>query len=166
MSGVAPHYSVHTANASHSAVEQEADLFAGCLLAPESRLRQDYLSVREFAPRVIHDLARKYDCSYPAMESRFAYLSLHPLMRLTVHDGELLSSFRSAGFTRRLRHPRIIPEESYLHDLLQGESGYDRVHEGYVADWFELRYGEDDGAPLFEYYRRWGDRIYGLLWEP
>lgn len=165
MSGIPPHYAKHTGFATHSVVEQEADLFAGCLLAPEARLRRDYLNIREFTPKVIHDFARRYKCSYPTMVSRFIDLSLHPLMRLTIRDNEIESFFRSEGFRYWPRDRRKVPEDSYLFDILQGEGRCDIVHQGYVADWFNPRYGEDGETELFEYYRQWGDTFYGLIWE-
>lgn len=166
LSGASPHYSKHTGFASHSIIEQEADLFAGCLLAPESRLRHDYNSVHKFSPIVIRDFAARYQCSFPSMLSRFIDLSLHPIMRLTIRGGEIESTFSSDGFHYRLRDRRKVPEDSYLFDILQGRSKCEQVHQGYVADWFNPRYGEDGETPLFEYYRQWGNVYYGLIWEP
>jgi Zn-dependent peptidase ImmA (M78 family) len=165
--GVAPHGSITLM--SDLRIEREADLFAACLLMPESRIRQDVFK-QKFSFALIDMISKKYQVSITAALLRFIALGNHPIMVVCSRAGKVVWRRFNEDFPFYNLHTvgkDIVPVNTSAGDYFKDGTKYDRTETVFAEDWFILQNSNDRGRQFFEHciYIDRLKQVVSVIWE-
>lgn len=165
--GVAPHGSVSFV--SDLLIEREADLFASCLLMPETRIRRDVYR-QKFSFSLIDMLSNKYKVSITAALLRFISLGNHPIMVVCSRKGKI----EWVRFNEDFPFYRILssfnnelPVNTCASEYFRENTRYIRTEKVFAGDWFLLQNPADRRRPFYEHciYMDRFNQVISVLWE-
>lgn len=165
--GVKPHGSITLM--SDLRVEREADLFAACLLMPESRIKQDVYR-QKFNFALIDMISKKYQVSITAALLRFIALGNHPIMVVCSRKGKIMWRRFNEDFPfyqLRTGLNEQVPFNSSVGDYYKDGTKYNRTETVFAEDWFILQNSSDCGRQFFEHciYMERLNQVVSVLWE-
>lgn len=156
----------HLSKAGYSSsnkMENEADLFASCLLMPEFLIRKMYNSFRDFHPRLFDKIVKTFQVSPLAAIYRVLQLNLHPIMIVRSINGSIDKiTGRSKDFYFRLNNQSELPEDSLASKFFTEGSQKKNLEKLWVVDWFD----KDSTKEMWEYclfYPKY-NKVYSVLW--
>lgn len=150
-------------------IEREADLFASCLLMPESRIAKDIAS-RKFGIQLINDISSTYNVSVTAVVLRFIALDFRPLMIICSRNGNIVWHRETEDFRYKIPlfgHKGKVPVNTVAGEFYNMNIMRNTTEIIHSRDWFLLPKTDTTNRKMYEhcFYFKPMNQVISVVWE-